>query len=155
MTKEEAQAATVAALDSMSPNEWGAVARVTTGIGGRRMDQERKAYERFRLQWMLDHGRTLTELIGELQKLRDEGDPEMSLQDLFRDWEFGYGFGSEIWPCFEEFLDVEYKMPEGKNPDVAYRGKLTLDELMMGDPVGAEPECQPHPRKNRQRGGER
>ena len=119
------------------------------------MDQERKAYERFRLQWMLDHGRSLSELISELQKLRDEGDSEMSLQDLFRDWEFCYGFGSEIWPCFEEFLDVEYKMTEGKNPDVAYRGKLTLDELMMGDPVGAEPECQPHPRKNRQRGGER
>ena len=38
---------------------------------------------------------------------------------------------------------------------IAYRGKLTLDELMMGDPVGAEPEYQPHPRKNRQRGGER
>ena len=119
------------------------------------MDQERKAYERFRLQWMLDHGRSLSELIDELQKLRDEGNPEMSLQDLFRDWEFGYGFGSEIWPSFEEFLDVEYKMTEGKNPDVAYRGKLTLDELMMGDPVGAEPEYQPHLRKNRQRGGER
>ena len=86
------------------------------------MDQERKAYERFRLQWMLDHGRTLPELIGELQKLRDEGDPEMSLQALFRDWEFGYGFGSEIWPCFEEFLDVEYKMPERKKPGAAHRG---------------------------------
>ena len=77
------------------------------------MDQERKAYERFRLQWMLDHGRTLSELIGELQKLRDEGDPEMSLQALFRDWEFGYGFGSEIWPCYEEFLGSEY--PEMKS----------------------------------------
>lgn len=121
------------------------------------MDQERKAYERFRLQWMLDHGRTLSELIGELQKLRDEGDPEMSLQALFRDWEFGYGFGSEIWPCFEEFLNVEYKMPEGKKADVAYRGKLKLDELMIGDPVEAEQKYQPHPRKreNRQRGGER
>lgn len=33
----------------------------------------------------------------------------MSLPDIFADWEFGYGFGSEIWPCFEEFLDCEYK----------------------------------------------
>ena len=66
-------------------------------------------YEKYRLQWMLDHNHTLSELIDELQKLRDESDPNMSLQSVFKDWEFGYGFGSEIWPCFEEFLDCEYQ----------------------------------------------
>lgn len=71
------------------------------------MDKARKAYEQFRLQWMLDHGHTLSELIDELQKLRDEGDTDMTLQAVFKDWEFGYGFGSEIWPCYEEFLDCE------------------------------------------------
>ena len=44
----------------------------------------------------------------ELEKLREES-PDMSLPDIFADWESGYGFGSEIWPCFEEFLDCEYK----------------------------------------------
>ena len=46
--------------------------------------------------------------MAELEKLREES-PDMSLPDIFADWEFGYGFGSEIWPCFEEFLDCEYK----------------------------------------------
>ena len=110
------------------------------------MDQERKAYERFRLQWMLDHGRTLSELIGELQKLRDEGDPEMSLQALFRDWEFGYGFGSEIWPCFEEFLEVEYKMPEEGKPGAAHRGMRRADhteenmQVLLSNPARPDAE---------------
>ena len=73
------------------------------------MDSKQKQYEEFRLRWMLDHGHTLPELIGELQKLREEGAPELSLQSVFSDWEFRYGFGSEIWPCYEEFLDCEYR----------------------------------------------
>ena len=72
------------------------------------MDNKQKLYEEYRLRWMLDHGHTLTEMIDELQMLREEGDPEQSLQSLFRDWEFGYGFGSEIWACFDEFLENEY-----------------------------------------------
>ena len=65
-------------------------------------------YERFKLEWMLAHGYTLQHLVAELEKLREES-PDMSLPDIFADWEFGYGFGSEIWPCFEEFLVCEYK----------------------------------------------
>ena len=65
-------------------------------------------YERFKLEWMLAHGYTLQHLVAELEKLREES-PDMSLPGIFADWEFGYGFGSEIWPCFEEFLDCEYK----------------------------------------------
>ena len=71
-------------------------------------DNTRELYEKFRLQWMLDHGHTLPELIDELQKLHEESDPNIALQTIFKDWEFGYGFGSEIWPCYEEFLDSEY-----------------------------------------------
>ena len=74
-------------------------------------DHTRELYERFRLQWMLDHGHTLTELIDALQTLREE-EPEITLQSIFEDWEFGYGFGSEIWPCYEEFLDSEYQEME-------------------------------------------
>ena len=43
-----------------------------------------------------------------LEKLREES-PDLSLHDIFADWEYGYGVGSEIWPCFDEFLDCEYK----------------------------------------------
>ena len=66
------------------------------------------AYERFKLEWMLAHGYTLKDLIDELEQLRKES-PELSLESIFHDWEFEYGFNTEIWPCFEEFLDCEYR----------------------------------------------
>lgn len=66
------------------------------------------AYERFKLQWMIDHGFTLKNLLGYLDKSREES-PDLTLSEIFDDWEFGYGFDSQIWPCFEEFLDCEYK----------------------------------------------
>lgn len=66
-----------------------------------------KKYEQFKLKWMLEHGHTLKELIDELEELREESDPDETLQDIFDEWEFGYGFGSEIWPCYEEYLDCE------------------------------------------------
>ena len=63
------------------------------------------AYERFKL------GYTLKNLIDELEQLRKES-PELSLESIFHDWEFEYGFNTEIWPCFEEFLDCEYREME-------------------------------------------
>ena len=66
-----------------------------------------KKYEQFKLKWMLEHGHTLKELIDELEELREESDTDETLQDIFDEWEFGYGFGSEIWPCYEEYLECE------------------------------------------------
>lgn len=66
-----------------------------------------KKYEQFKLQWMIDHGYTLKDLIHELETMRQESDPDMSLESIFNDWEFGYGFGSEIWPCFGEYMECE------------------------------------------------
>lgn len=73
------------------------------------MREEQVAYERFKLQWMLEHGYTLIDLIHELEMLRCESGPEISLESIFQDWEFGYGFQSEIWPCFDEYMDCEYQ----------------------------------------------
>ena len=72
-------------------------------------NEKEQKYEQYKLQWMLDHGYTLKDLIAELEKLRQESDPDMNLESLFKDWEFGYGFGSEIWPCFGEYLNAEGK----------------------------------------------
>lgn len=61
-------------------------------------------YEMFQLQWMIDHGHSLHELMEELQSLQYD-DPEDSDQistpvtELFERWEQDRGFGSEIWPC--------------------------------------------------------
>lgn len=73
-----------------------------------------RAYELFKLWWMLKHGHTLADLMAELNELR-YADPEDSDRistpetDIFLDWESDSGFGGEIWPCFEEFLGCEYK----------------------------------------------
>lgn len=72
------------------------------------------AYKRFKLEWMLAHGYTLEELMQELQGIQYE-DPEDSdtisrpITELFEEWEQEVGFGSEIWPCYAEYLDCEAK----------------------------------------------
>ena len=78
------------------------------------MDGQEKAYEQFKLQWMLNHGYTLKDLVDEIEKIREVDDPDTTLQTIFDDWEYGFGFGSEIWPCFEEFLESEYLEMESK-----------------------------------------
>lgn len=69
-------------------------------------------YEKFQLQWMIDHGHSLRELMEELQSLQYD-DPEDSDQistpvtDLFEEWEMDRGFGAEIWPCEAEYESCE------------------------------------------------
>lgn len=64
-------------------------------------------YQKYQLQWMIDHGFSLEDLIQELDKLREESDSDMSLESIFADWEYGYGFGSEIWVCEAEWEECE------------------------------------------------
>lgn len=86
-------------------------------------------YEMFQLQWMIDHGHSLRELMEELQSLQYD-DPEGSDQistpitELFERWEQDRGFGSEIWPCEAEYessekvvryLDELYELVEREN----------------------------------------
>lgn len=66
-----------------------------------------RAYRRFQLIWMLDHGHTLHELIESLSDFDAGRDEPTSITDLFDDWVLDSGFNDEIWPCFEEWLGVE------------------------------------------------
>ena len=66
-----------------------------------------KRYDRFKLQWMIDHGHTLEELIYELGTFVEESDGAVSVKEAFEEWELNIGFGSEIWPCFDEWLGCE------------------------------------------------
>lgn len=74
-----------------------------------------KKYEKFKLQWMLDHGYTLSDLVEHLDMMIHEDHAEetgirTSLPSLFEDWEFGVGFtGGAVWPCFEEWLASDRK----------------------------------------------
>lgn len=73
------------------------------------MDIRRIAYEKHRLRWMLDHGKTITDLINELNTMQQECPDINSINDLFEDWELDCGFGSECWPCLGEFSQTEFK----------------------------------------------
>lgn len=64
-------------------------------------------YEKFKLQWMVDHGYTVESLVASLAAyLEDSGEP---LYETYQMWEQDAGFGGEIWPCFDEWLENENK----------------------------------------------
>lgn len=74
----------------------------------------RKAYEIFKLQWMINHGFSLSDLMESMDIMVHEeisaSGVRTSMQSLFEDWEFGVGFAyGQVWPCFEEFLQNEYQ----------------------------------------------
>lgn len=72
------------------------------------MNIKQIAYEKYKLDWMLKHGHTLSDLMHELDMMQEENQDDSASQ-LFIDWEYGFGFGSEIWVCFDEFIDNEYQ----------------------------------------------
>ena len=72
------------------------------------MDIKKIAYEKYRLDWMIAHGHSITMLLRELENMRQE-DPDRSLLSMFEEWEYGFGFSSEVWACYDEFLETEYQ----------------------------------------------
>lgn len=68
-----------------------------------------RAYEQFKLKWMSDHGHTLQELFCELDELSENCQNAGSIQELFSEWERDCGFSSEVWPCYDEWLECEAK----------------------------------------------
>lgn len=71
------------------------------------MNIKQVAYEKYKLDWMLRHGYTLTQLIEELAYYMEEANDD--LETVYDVWEYDYGFGSEIWVCFDEFIVNEYQ----------------------------------------------
>lgn len=72
------------------------------------MDIKKIAYEKYKLNWLLGHGYTLTDLMRELDVIKEEEEDNDSIGLLFDFWEDNRGFGSEIWVCYQEFIDTEY-----------------------------------------------
>ena len=71
-------------------------------------------YERFKLEWMIQHGFSLADLMGCMEEMLQEdldgSGVHTDLKCLFADWEFGIGFpGGQIWPCEAEFKEHEDK----------------------------------------------
>ena len=67
-------------------------------------------YQKYQLQWMIDHGHSLDELISEMLAMQTDGDKivfDGDVADLFSEWEYANGFGGEIWACEAEWQDCE------------------------------------------------
>lgn len=66
------------------------------------------AYQKYQLQWMIDHGYSLDDLIQELTSMQYD-DPEDSdristpISELYGEWVMDVGLGSEIWVCEGEW----------------------------------------------------
>ena len=74
-----------------------------------------KAFEIYRLWWLIEHGFSLSDLIEALGRLQ-YNDPEDSnrittpIRELFEEWESDIGFGGgSLWHCYREFLGYEYQ----------------------------------------------
>ena len=72
------------------------------------MDIKKIAYEKYKLDWLMNHGYTLTDLINELDVVKEDEEDNDSIGLLFSFWEDNCGFGSEIWVCYQEFINNEY-----------------------------------------------
>ena len=66
-------------------------------------------YNPFKLQWMIDHGFTLANLIAEIDEYRKDFPQDTPLMEVFKKWELNSGFGGRLWPCYNEAAaDEEY-----------------------------------------------
>ena len=83
-------------------------------------------YQKYQLQWMIDHGYSIQDLIRELRNYQYD-DPEDSdrisapIDELFNEWEQDVGFDSEIWVC-----EDEWKNCEGGNSNTIENAKTEL-----------------------------
>lgn len=85
---------------------------------------QREAYRLYQLDWMAAHGYSAKDLaVAVLEWLeRDDFEAIDDFPGCYDDWaEYG-GFDSEIWACFNEFLDAEYR-------DEAYMSRLLPTKL--------------------------
>ena len=69
-------------------------------------------YEKYKTEWMLEHGITMDEFIRVLDNYRSEceqdGDEFNSIEDVLNNFEDDGSFGGEIWACYDEWQDSEF-----------------------------------------------
>lgn len=74
-------------------------------------------YQKYQLQWMIDHDHPIDELIAELtgyqfdspQYVDDTSEP---ISEIYREWELDSGFRGELWACEAEWETAEKLLME-------------------------------------------
>lgn len=92
------------------------------------MNIESVAYEKYKADWLLSHRYSLQDFAAAILEYflseKDNFDPAPNPYEIITNWENDRGFGGEIYACFDEFLDTEFK-------DEDYmRQILTSDEFI-------------------------
>lgn len=64
-------------------------------------------YQKYQLQWMIDHGKSIDDFVYEIGKYREDCDPSDDILEMFWSWEHDVGFGGEIWACETEWKECE------------------------------------------------
>ena len=80
------------------------------------------AYNRFKLEWMLEHGFSLDDLIDGLEKSQLDSQTGDTIRDIYEDWELFHGFDSEIWSSASEYFENE-KGSGVPSPEKVFREK--------------------------------
>ena len=79
-------------------------------------------YQKYQLQWMIDHDHPLDEMVSEMLAMQTDGDKiafDGDVADLFSEWEYSCGFGGEIWACEKEWQDAEEKLLDHHTTDMS------------------------------------
>lgn len=74
-----------------------------------------KEYKKYKMQWLLDHGYTLDDVIDYLEDCYEH--QEEHPKSLFKHFE-EYGFDYNIYPCFDEWYNNEYKINKEEEKSV-------------------------------------
>lgn len=69
---------------------------------------QEKAYAKYQLMWMLDHGHSLKDIYGILKEAEENCIAEEDFISFAWEYFMEHGFDGEIFACYEEFLDREY-----------------------------------------------
>ncbi len=101
-------------------------------------DEIQKKYERFKLEWMLAHGYTLADLVKELGEIQEDCEPGEPIGSIFDMWEHDVGFGSEIWPCFDEWRECEGKEPQMSDTGLRRKLERCLKVAMSREDLGCQ-----------------
>lgn len=67
------------------------------------------SYENYQLQWMMDHGYSLQDLMRSMDEYYAGKDiSNREIEDLFNEWQDEYGFHYELWACDGEAECMDY-----------------------------------------------
>lgn len=102
------------------------------------LQNQKKLYELYQLEWMMSHGYSLMDIMKSMSKCpndnritddEENGGMKADIPGIFRDWEFESGLDGTCWVCFGEFLDGEFLIEEYVDQDLI----CSLDDQNLCD----------------------